>query len=35
MTKKQKNLLIRVIAAGVLMAVFSFLPLDDYPFTAG
>ena len=31
MTKKQKNLLIRVIAAGVLMAVFSFLPLDDYP----
>ena len=31
MTKKQKNILIRVIAAGVLMAVFSFLPLDDYP----
>ena len=31
MTKKQKNLLIRVIAAGVLMAVFSFLPLEDYP----
>ena len=31
MTKKQKNLLIRVIAAGVLMAVFTFLPLDDYP----
>ena len=31
MTKKQKNLLIRVIAAGILMAVFSFLPLDDYP----
>ena len=31
MTKKQKNLLIRIIAAGVLMAVFSFLPLDDYP----
>ena len=31
MTKKQKNLLIRVIAAGVLLAVFSFLPLDDYP----
>ena len=31
MTKKQKNLLIRVIAAGVMMAVFTFLPLDDYP----
>ncbi len=28
---QNKGLLIRVIAAGVLMAVFSFLPLDDYP----
>ncbi|MBP3912873.1 MAG: cadmium-translocating P-type ATPase [Lachnospiraceae bacterium] len=31
MTKKQKNLLIRVIAAGVLMAVIALLPLDNYP----
>ena len=31
MTKKQKNLLIRVIAAGILMAVIAFLPLDNYP----
>ena len=32
MTKKQKNLLIRIIAAAVMMAVFSFLPLEKYPF---
>lgn len=32
MTKRQKNLLIRIIAAAVMMAVFSFLPLEKYPF---
>ena len=31
MNKKQKNLLIRVIAAGVMMAVLVLLPLDDKP----
>ena len=31
MNKKQKNLLIRVISAGVMMAVLLLLPLDDKP----
>ena len=31
MNKKQKNLLIRVISAGVMMAVLMLLPLDDKP----
>ena len=31
MTDKQKNLLIRVIVAGVLMVILTLLPLDDYP----
>ena len=31
MTKKQKNLLYRVIAAGLMMAVLAFLPLKNYP----
>ena len=31
MTKKQKNLLQRVIAAGLMMAVLVFLPLKEYP----
>ena len=31
MTKKQKNLLYRVIAAGVMMLVLVFLPLKNYP----
>ena len=31
MNKKQKNLLIRVIAAGVLMIILSVLPLGQYP----
>ena len=31
MNKKQKNLLIRVIAAGVLMIILSILPLEQYP----
>ena len=31
MTKKQKNLLLRIVAAAVLMVVFSLLPLKKYP----
>ena len=31
MTKKQKNLLYRVIAAGVMMMVLAVLPLKNYP----
>ncbi len=31
MTKKQKNLLIRVIAAGAMLLVLALLPLKDYP----
>jgi len=31
MTKKQKNLLFRIIAAVVLMAVLTLLPLKEYP----
>ncbi len=31
MNKKQKKLLTRIIAAGVLLAVFVLLPLDKYP----
>ena len=31
MTDKQKNLLIRVIVAGILMVILTLLPLDDYP----
>ena len=31
MTDKQKNLLTRVIVAGVLMVILTLLPLDDYP----
>ena len=31
MTKKQKNLLLRIIAAAVMMVVFSLLPLQKYP----
>ena len=31
MTKKQKNLLIRVIAAGVMLLLLAVLPLKDYP----
>ncbi len=31
MTKKQKNLLARVIIAGILMAVLAVLPLENYP----
>ena len=31
MNKKQKNLLLRVISAGVMMAVLMLLPLDDKP----
>ena len=31
MNKKQKNLLLRVISAGVMMAVLLLLPLDDKP----
>ncbi len=31
MNKKQKNLLIRVIAAGLLMALIFFLPLEGHP----
>ena len=31
MTKKQKNLLYRVIAAGVMMLVLAVLPLKNYP----
>ena len=31
MTKKQKNLLLRIIAAVVLMVIFSLLPLEKYP----
>ncbi|MDO5133156.1 MAG: HAD-IC family P-type ATPase [Eubacteriales bacterium] len=31
MTKKQKNLLLRIIAGAVLMVLFSILPLKKYP----
>ena len=31
MNKKQKNLLIRILAAGVCMVILAFLPLDGYP----
>jgi len=31
MTKKQRNLLIRVIIAGVLMVTLTILPLENYP----
>ena len=31
MNKKQKNLLIRILAAGVCMVILAFLPLEGYP----
>ena len=31
LNKKQKNLLLRIIAAAVMLVILHFLPLDDYP----
>ena len=31
LTKKQKNLLLRVIAAAVMLVILYLLPLDKYP----
>ena len=31
LNKKQKNLLLRVIAAAVMLVVLHLLPLEDYP----
>ena len=31
LNKKQKNLLLRIIAAAVMLVILFILPLDDYP----
>ena len=31
LNKKQKNLLLRIIAAAVMLVILFLLPLDDYP----